>query len=829
MTATSLPVDRILDQLTATLESQRIAIVDAPPGTGKTTRVPPGLIHADWLGDNRVVLLEPRRVAARAAAERMARDRGETVGEAIGLRTRFETRVGPRTRIEVVTEGVLTRMLLADPSLSGIGALVFDEFHERSIHADTGLAFARETADALRPDLRIVVMSATIDTASLATRLGEPAVIEVTTPSHPITTIYRAPAPGRSPEDEVADAVMDALSAWEGDILVFLAGAGDIRRAEGALRRRVGRDVSLTPLHGSLPAADQDRALAPDHEGRRKVVLSTPIAETSVTIDGVRVVIDTGRRRRPEIDIGRGMTGLRTVSASQAATDQRRGRAGRQAPGVCVRLWPEVDQSRRRLDEPPEILTTDLTALALQIAAWGATDATELPWIDPPPEAALSASRGVLTSLGIIDDSRRLTEHGRRVAEIAAEPRLAHLMVKGADQGQPATACDVAALLSDRDILRGRDRPVDLRVRLDALNRSDLAAEPDTDPFAVRRAREQARRWRRLFDAEGEPVDPDAVGRLLSVAFPDRIAQRRANPGSFLLASGAGASVPPDDLLAGERWLAVAETEGVGADARIVTAAPVDQEELEALHAHRIESGLRGGWDRRARDVVFESQERLGALVLRAKEVSDPDRDDVREALLAGVRREGLAILGWTAADERLRDRLQFLHDVDPDTWPAADDAALLRDLDQWLAPSLGGARRRADLTKINVSEALLSRLDWRRAREVDRLAPTHIVVPSGSRIPVDYRTDPGPALAVRLQEMFGLLETPRIAGGAVPVVVHLLSPAHRPVQVTTDLASFWKDGYDAVRRELRGRYPKHAWPEDPTTAPPTSRAKRRR
>ncbi|MEZ5247386.1 MAG: ATP-dependent helicase HrpB [Acidimicrobiales bacterium] len=821
----TLPVDNVLPAVVELLEHNRTLVLDAPPGTGKTTRVPGALLAAPWLGDAKVVMLEPRRVAARAAAERIASEMNQRVGGLVGLRTRFDTRVGPETRLEVVTEGVLTRMLLDDPGLAGVGAVVFDEFHERSIHADTSLAFTRETAGALRDDLRIVVMSATLDTTQLAHRLGTDAIVRVDAPLHPVETRYRTPTPGRREHDDIADAVMEILPETAGDVLVFLAGAGDIARVEQALFPRLPDAVVITTLHGSLPPAEQDRSLQPDPRGRRKVVLATPIAETSVTIDGVHVVIDSGRRRRPEHDIGRGMSRLRTVNASQAATDQRRGRAGRQGPGICVRLWPQIEQERRRQDEPAEILTTDLTSLALQIASWGVVDEAELPWIDPPPAAALSAARGVLTSLGAIDDGRRLTDHGRAIAAIGAEPRLAHMMVRATELGASGTACDLAAVLSDRDVLSGRDRPVDLRLRVSALT----SPERGVDRARIQRARETAARWRRLFDCVDEPVDLEVVGPLTSLAFPERIAQRRSEPGSFLLASGSGATVNNADDLSGAPLLAVAETDGIGAEARIVTAAPIERDDLERLHGHRLETRVRGEWDRRARDVVFERQERIGALILRREPDPDPSREALNHALLAGVRREGLSLLRWSASDVRWRERLAFLHDHDPDAWPAVDDVTLVDSLDEWLEPSLGNARRRADLEMIDLKAALNNRLDWRRVRDVDRLAPSHLDVPSGSRIPIDYGAESGPVLAVRLQEVFGLTTTPTVMNGTVPIVVHLLSPAHRPVQVTSDLASFWADGYAEVRRELRGRYPKHEWPEDPTTARPTNRAKKQR
>ncbi len=839
---TALPVEAVLPELHDALKRQRVVVLQAPPGTGKTTRVPPSLIGQPWLGRKRVLVLEPRRVAARAAAARMAIERGEKIGATIGLRTRFDTRVSDSTLVEVVTEGVLTRMLLSDPGLETIGVIVFDEFHERSIHADTSLAFARETADALRSDLRMVIMSATLDAAALATRLRTDAIVRADAPIFPVETIHRPPAPGRTVDQEVPDAVLDTLSDGKikGDILVFLAGAGAINRADRELRHRLGDrlaangDLALTPLHGSLPPADQDLALQPDPDGRRKVILSTPIAETSVTIDGVGVVVDTGRRRRPEINHGRGMSQLRTVAASQAATDQRRGRAGRQAPGVCVRLWSAGEQQHRPADEPPEILTSDLTSLALQVAAWGATEPSELPWLDPPPTVAYDAARDTLTDLGALDTEGRVTDHGRAMTDLGAEPRLAHLMIRGAkleSEGTPgatATACALAAALADRDLLTGRDRPVDLRTRVERVARERPGERGDRG--ALQQARSMARRWESALPISArDPIDLDLVGLLTSIAFPHRIARRRDEPGSFLLASGAGVGVPLADELARQEWLAVAETEGIGAEARVRTAAPITIEQIEAHHSTRIGESMHGGWDRRKRDLVFEDRRTLGSIVLSRSPVAEPDRAAVVEGLLEGVRREGLTLLSWDEADVRFRQRLSFLHTVDPDRWPAVDDDTLLSQLEHWLSASLGDVRRRSDLGRVKPRVALGALLDWRQGREVDQLAPTHVEVPSGSRLPIDYSLEGGPVLAVRLQEVFGLAESPTVANGTVPVVMHLLSPAHRPVQVTTDLASFWATGYADVRRELRGRYPKHHWPEDPFTASATAKAKRRK
>ena len=832
-----LPIDGALAELHAALDHQRLVILQAPPGTGKTTRVPPSLIEQPWVGERRVLMLEPRRVAARAAATRMAEERGEQVGDTIGLRTRNDTRVSAITRVEVVTEGVLTRMLLDDPALEGYAVVLFDEFHERSIHTDTALAFLRETVGALRPDLRIVVMSATLDAEALAARLRTDAVVKVEAERHPVTISYRPPEPGEDLTDAAAAAVVDAVGsdAHAGDLLVFLPGVGAITRVERSVRRALGSrlddELVVMPLHGSLRGDDQDAALRRDPHGRRKIVLATPLAETSVTIDGVATVIDTGQRRRPEIDHGRGMGVLRTVTASRAAADQRAGRAGRQQPGTCIRLWHAADDAHRPTDEPPEITTADLSSLALDVAAWGATDIHELPWLDAPPAPALGQARGLLADLELLDAEHRLTGHGRHAHRLGTDPRLAHLLARSVEletayPGAVATACLLAAALADRDLLRGRRRPVDLRLRLDALlgTRRD-----DTDPQALRLARDAARRWeRRLGASDAAAADLDLTGLLTSVAFPDRIARRRDDGGSFLLASGAGVAIDPDDGIARHPWLAVAETEGVGADARILTAAPLQLDDLEAVHADRIVERNEGGWDRRARDVAFERQRRLGSLILQRRPETSPDEAAVAAALVAGLRREGLGLLRWDDSDRRFRERLAFVHAHDPETWPAVGDDDLLAAADSWLPPRLDRTSRRKDLESVTARDVLSGLLDWRQGRELDRIAPTHWEVPSGSRIPIDYSSEAGPVLAVRLQELFGLIESPAVLGGRVPLTLHLLSPAHRPVQVTQDLVSFWAEGYAEVRRELRGRYPKHHWPEDPLTATPTSRAKRR-
>lgn len=823
----SLPIDGALPSLHEALARQRLVVLQAPPGTGKTTRVPPSLIDRPWIENQRVLLLEPRRVAARAAARRMADELGETVGDTVGIRTRNDTRVSRQTRIEVVTEGVLTRMLLSDPGLEGYGAVIFDEFHERSIHADVALAFTRETASVLREDLRMVVMSATLDAGLLAAQLRTDAVVTVEAERHPVDVSYRPPEPGEDLTTAVTRAVVDVVTAGNhsetGDILVFLPGVGAIERVHRqlstSLSSRLGNDLVVTPLHGSLSAVAQDAALRTDAEGRRKIVLSTPIAETSVTIDGVATVIDGGQRRRPEIDHGRGMGVLRTVTASRAAADQRAGRAGRQRPGTCIRTWHERDDQHRAAAEPAEITTADLSTLALDLAAWGAADPTDVPWLDPPPPLNLETARRRLRDLGLLDDHHHITPHGRAAFELGTEPRLAHTLVRAValepdHPGALATACRVAAVLGEGSG-PGTRRGTDLRSAVDRLDGQ---------------ARQQADRWRRRLDpnTEGSDHDADLTGLLVSIAYPDRIAQRRADGSSYLLASGAGVELDERDGLATHPWLAVADTTGGGSDARIVRAAPIDLEQIARTHGESLTEIDHGGWDRRARDVVFEQQTRLGAIIVTRRPAESPPVAAVRAGLLAGVRREGLAMLSWTDADHRYRDRLAFLHRERPDDWPDVTDEALLGCLEDWLAPAIDRRTRRQHLETLVVRNLLASLLDWRQGRDLDRLAPTHHDVPSGSRLPIDYGSADGPVLGVRLQEVFGLQTSPRILDETVPLTLHLLSPAHRPLQVTQDLASFWADSYREVRKEMRGRYPKHHWPEDPLTAAPTNRTKRR-
>lgn len=813
-----LPIEDVLPDLLSALRERASAVLVAPPGAGKTTRVPLALLGEGWLGDRSIVVLEPRRLAARAAARRMAAMLGEEVGETVGYRVHLDSRVGPKTRIEVVTEGVLTRRLLGDPELEEVGAVLFDEFHERSLNGDLGLALALESQAALRADLRLLVMSATIDAAAVARQLGAAPVIESRGRAHPVKTRHLGDTSLAEIEAAVAAAIRRALADEAGSVLAFLPGEREIRRVADRLGN-LGAATSVHPLYGALPAREQDEAIRPAAAGRRKVVLATSIAETSLTIEGVRVVVDAGLARVSRFDPRTGMSRLETVRTSRASADQRRGRAGRTEPGVCYRLWSEAAERALMPALPAEILVADLAPLALDLAVWGTLDPSSLAWLDPPPPAAMAKARALLTDLGALDPEGRITRHGRRMAELPLHPRLAHMVLAGAAQGSGGRACEVAALLSERDVLTAGARDPDLRRRLEVLNG---AADPHAHRGRVAEARQAAADWRRrLRLARGDAAL--SVGALVALAYPGRVAQQRGAAGQYRLANGRGATLAPEDPLAREDFLAVADLDDTGRDARIFLAAPLDRAEIETLFADRIETTEDVGWDERAEAVVASRRVRLGALVLDEARHETASAEARSAAMLAGIRAMGLDALPWMPGLRSFQARNRFLHRIDP-AWPDFSDEALLAELESWLAPFLGSASRRSHLGRIDLAAALEARLDWQQRKTLETLAPTHLQVPSGSRIALDYGSDP-PVLAVKLQEMFGQLDTPTV-GGRVAVVVHLLSPAGRPLQVTQDLGNFWRSGYAAVRSELRGRYPKHPWPEDPLTAPPTRRTK---
>jgi ATP-dependent helicase HrpB len=828
---TGLPIEAVLPALAAALRAGTSAVLQAAPGAGKTTVVPLALLDEPWLGGQKMVMLEPRRLAARAAASRMAQLLGERVGDTVGFRVRMETRVGPKTRIEVVTEGVLTRMLQHDPALEGVGIIIFDEFHERSLHADVGLALTLQSRAVLRDDLRVLVMSATLDGGPIAALLGDAAVIRSEGRVFPVDTRWLPRKPEGRMEPIAARAVRNALGGEVGDVLVFLPGAGEIRRVEEMLAADgVPSDVRVMPLFGNLAQEAQDEAIRPSPPGRRKVVLATSIAETSLTIEGVRVVVDSGVMRVPRFSPRTGMTRLETVPVSRASADQRRGRAGRTAPGVCYRLWTEGEDAALQPYRPPEILEADLAPLALELASWGVADPAELQWLDPPPAAAFAQARELLAELGALDAAGAVTAHGRRMAGLPLHPRLAHMLLRAKEMRLGATACDLAALLAERDILRGEGRApdADVRLRLAALRR-ERGAGYSVDHAALHRVTAEAKDLRRHLGVSPAHADDEAAGVLLALAYPDRIAQRRPGGGArYLLRNGRGAAFPEPQSLSSEPYLVAAELDDAGREGRIQLAAPVELAQVERHFADQIVTEDWVTWDEAAGAVRARRVERLGALVLHEAPLGEPDPERIAAALVDAVRREGVGALPWSKAAAQLRERIGFLHAHDP-SFPSTSDAALAETMDEWLAPHLYGMRKMDEVRRVDLAAVLEGMLAWEQRRRLDDWAPTHVDVPSGSRIPIDYSDPAAPVLAVRLQEVFGWTETPRVAGGRVPLTLHLLSPAHRPVQVTRDLASFWRTGYFDVKKDLKGRYPKHYWPDDPLVAEATARAKPRR
>ena len=811
-----LPIHDALPALKAALSSGSAAVLVAPPGAGKTTVVPLELLAEPWTAGGRIIVLEPRRLAARAAAERMAKTLGEPVGQTVGYRVRMQSKVSAATRIEVVTEGVFTRMILGDPELAGVACVIFDEFHERSLDADLGLALAHDAQAVLREDLRLLVMSATLDGAAVGRLLDDAPVVESLGRMFPVETRYLGrdalAKDGRLRiEDQAVRAVERALAEEAGSLLVFLPGQGEILRTAERLAERARTNVEIAPLYGALDPRDQDRAIQPAAEGVRKVVLATSIAETSLTIQGVRVVIDCGLARVPRYDPASGLTRLATVRVSRAAADQRRGRAGRTEAGACYRLWDEAETRALPAYADPEILDADLSGLALDLARWGAKDAAGLAFLDPPPAAAFAEARALLVRLEALDADGVLTAHGRALADMPLSPRLAHMVLKAAETGQAPRAARIAALITERG-LGGRD--ADLRHRLDGLER-------DRGPRA-RDAKALADRWAGMT---GRPGKGEALsdGLLLAFAYPERVAKARGGQGEFQLVTGRGAFLEPTDALAREPWLAVAELGGGDRRDRILLAAPLDPAELDAFSGQfEIEDRLEesGGGRLRAKRLV-----RLGRLTVRETVDDNPDPALVARALADRVRRDGLAGLPWGEAAASLRERAQFLHARDP-AWPDLSDAALIAQIDEWLTPLLAGVRSLAALKPDALDGALRARIPWDQQRRLDAEAPARWTAPTGNSFAIDYAAEAGPRVDVRVQEVYGLSQHPTVGG--VPLTLSLLSPAHRPIQTTKDLPGFWKGSWKDVRTDMKGRYPKHVWPEDPAAAAPTTRAKPR-
>jgi ATP-dependent helicase HrpB len=822
-----LPIDDILPSLLQTLRRSPAVVLSAPPGAGKTTRIPLALLENDMLGSGRLVVLEPRRLAAVRAAQYMASLLGEPVGRTVGYRIRGEARVSPATRIEIVTEGILTRMLHAAPELPGVTAVVFDEFHERSIHADLGLALVVDVQTHLRPDLKLLVMSATLNGVAVARLLQGAPVIESMGRTYSVDTRYSSFSREGPVERMVADAVMRALDRDEGDILVFLPGQREIRRVERQLQdRRLPGHIAVRALYGDAPSDQQQLALTPGPPGGRKVILSTSVAETSITIDGVRIVIDSGLSRGPQFDPRRGMSGLVTRQVSRATADQRRGRAGRQAPGICYRLWKEEDHPGLPAFAPPEILVTDLAPLMLDATRWGDPHLRGLRFLDQPPAAHVTQAHDLLKRLGAVNSDGAITDHGRRMSELPVHPRLSHMILVACDLGWGAIACDLAALLEDREILDAKgEKDIDIATRLEALQ---------TGRGADRNVRERVlRESQRLREISGvataEPSRPEP-GVLLALAYPERIAkQRKQGSGQFLMAGGTGATVPAWSPLARQEFLAVAEVDGSGTDVRVFLAARLPIEEiLEVFSAEIVEEDdIR--WDPREESVIARRVSRLGALVLREKS-ADPESERVLAAFVGGLRTLGPGAFPWEESTQGLRSRSEWLRlsGFAPPGWPDLSDDRLLETLDQWLGPFVHGKVRRTQIKGRDLSHALTALFSRQQLKDLDRLAPATVMVPTGSQIRVSYVPGASPALPVKLQEMFGQTDSPRVAGGRFPLQVHLLSPAGRPLAVTQDLRSFWTTVYPDVRKEMRGRYPKHHWPDDPLAAQPTRKTKRR-
>jgi ATP-dependent helicase HrpB len=868
-----LPVVAALPELLAALDASPRAVLEAPPGAGKTTVVPLALLAAIWREPTqKILVLEPRQLAARAAAARLAQLLGEPVGRTVGYRVRLDSKVSKDTIIEVITEGILTRMIQDDPALEDVACVVFDEFHERSLNADLGLALALDAQAVLRPELRILLMSATLEAQRLGQWLPAP-VVSSAGFLFPVETHYldprRAAALPNKPSERLAELVpaqvREALSKHEGDVLVFLPGVADLQRVDRKLGETLPSNTDLHLLHGELPLEAQDAALRPAAPGRRKVILATSIAETSLTIEGVRVVVDGGFARVPRFIARTGFTTLETVPVARAAADQRRGRAGRLAPGTCYRLWTEAEQHQLPAHRPPEIHTADLSGLVLELALWGTNDPSSLRWLDVPPAAAVAQARELLVRLGAVSNGSNgsnssssnshsaitqttpitqiiPTAHGRQLAKLGLPPRLGHLVVRGTALGHGPAAAALAALLGERDLLRWatphdpRPLPPDLRLRLEAL----ASGRPPLPGLALHHATLQRVRdvARHLQSRAGSPkasspthpLTSSPVGLLTALAYPDRLAQREA-PDRLRLVTGQRVSLKTEDVDPQAQFFAVAYLAGTAAAPRATLAAPLDKEELETAFVEQITTTEEVRYDPAAGRVAGRRVRRLGALLLSESPIGQPDAALVAQALLGYLQEAGLGKLNWTDGTQQLRERLTFLHQlIGGEHWPAFDDAALLADLPDWLGPYLAGLKSLEQVQRLDLTEALLARLPdgWAQRQELDRLAPAALEVPSGSHITLDYSNPAAPVLAVKLQELFGLTETPTVAGGRVPLLLHLLSPGGRPAQVTRDLRSFWEKGYFEVRKDLKGRYPKHPWPDKPMEHVPTKLTKKR-
>jgi len=847
--SSALPIDAALPELTAALHMRNTAVLVAPPGAGKTTRVPLVLAAEDWAQGRRILVLEPRRLAARAAAARMAATRGEKVGETVGLRVRFGSKTSGRSRVELVTEGIFTRLILDDPMLDGVAAILFDEFHERSLDADLGLALARDAQQGLREDLKLLVMSATIDGARIARLLGDAPVIESVSRIFPVETRYVG-RDARPVEAQVADTILRAMRAEAGSVLAFLPGAAEIRRTQTQLENRTDASTDVVALYGALAGEEQDRAIAPAPAGRRKIVLATSIAETSITIDGVRVVVDCGLARVPRYEPDVGVTRLETVRVSRAAADQRRGRAGRTEPGVCYRLWDEPQTAALEPYARPEILAADLSAFALELAAWGSAP-DQLVFLDLPPAPALAEAKTLLQELDAIDGGGRITEEGRRLRRLPLPPRLARMVVDAAAAGEAELAAELAVVISEHG-LGGDD--ADLRERLYAFRRDRSRRGRDARAMAERWAatatvpsplvgegreggggakHQPSKRYHSTPTAAPSPQgggEQLSAGVLVALAYPERIAKNRGGAaGAFILANGRGAVLDPASPLAREPFLAVAELAGSAAQGRILSAAPLALAEIEAHFAEQIAAHEEISFDPASLSLRGRRSRRLDAIVLSEAPFAVSPDEATADLLADAIAANAFDRLPWTKALRQWRDRVTFLRGSEGDEWPDLSDAALKRSVRDWLAPILLFKTSLHDVDVDELDHALSVLLSWPLPRRLEAEAPTHFEAPTGSRVPIDYEAEGGPKISIRVQELFGLDRHPAIARGKIPLLIELLSPAQRPVQTTRDLPGFWRGSYAAVRADMRGRYPKHPWPDDPLAAAPTRRAKPRK
>lgn len=834
-----LPISSVVPEIRKALSTRPNTLLQAPPGAGKTTLVPLALLDEPWLEGRKIIMLEPRRLATRAAAMRMADLMGEKPGQTVGYRMRMDTKVGPKTRIEVVTEGILTRLLQEDPSLERVGLLIFDEFHERSIHADLGLALALESQDVLRDELKILIMSATLDGEALASMLDNAPVITSKGRSFPVDTRYE-PVAGfkRDALDaynvipKVIAKIRQVIEEEDGDILVFLPGVSEIRRVDKGLRASgLAKDVLICPLYANLSKGEQGAAILSSAQNKRKIVLATSIAETSLTIEGVRIVIDSGLMRVSRFSPGSGMSRLETVEVTRASADQRRGRAGRLEEGVCYRLWPKAKILKEH--GKPEIVEADLTSLALELALWGEREATRLRWLDMPPKSAMSHAGELLKLLEAVDDEGSITAYGKKMANLPLHPRLAHMVLKGKELGLASLACYIAAILSEKDMLRC-DRgynDADVRLRVDLLKSSEPLTFPGVslDLNARKRIRLLADQLMKKLGGSTINADSNQSGLLLAFAYPDRIAKKRVDgAGTFLLSNGKGAHMNQHEPLARESYLAVSSLSGETRDSPIFMAAPLSLEEIEMYFVSLIKEVDSIRWVSSSQSVVSRRKRHLGSILLSDGPIADPDGSLILEAMLKGVRQAGIDSFPWNKKNRMFQNRVNFLHKQKYNL-PDFSDDTLLENIGSWLAPWLSKMTRLDHLKRLDLQSILSSMLSYEKLKLLDKEAPTHILVPSGSRIPIDYEDSNKPFLAVRLQEMFGLDETPSVAGGRVKLRLHLLSPANRPIQVTEDLGGFWEKTYFDVRKEMKGRYPKHYWPDDPLNAMPTKRVKRRK